>query len=163
MTKTISCAYAEPVLTSHSYSISTRRANMSVLHVLMLMSPVFALAYTCACVYAYAYAYAPVKIRLQPKWKILNTSGFWRKTLVDITASLINTIWSFEKWLWWKKKTFIEEKPFPGFKCLVDSIFKETHEWFFRAHGKYKFITVISDLFSILVSIIEPSHVLLRF
>ena len=40
ITKTISCAYADPVLTSHSYSISTRRANMSVLYVLMLMSPV---------------------------------------------------------------------------------------------------------------------------
>ena len=47
------CAHVDPVLTSQSYHmsqrISTRRMNMSVLPVLMLMlmSPVFSLAYTC--------------------------------------------------------------------------------------------------------------------
>ena len=56
------CAYVDPILTSQSYgiSISTRRTNMSVFLVLMFMSRVFSLAYTCAC----AYAYALVKIRL---------------------------------------------------------------------------------------------------
>ena len=56
--------YVDPVLTSQSYdiSISTRGTNMSVLLVLMLMSPVFPIAYTCACTDAYAYAL--VKTRL---------------------------------------------------------------------------------------------------
>ena len=52
------CAYVDPVLSSQSYDISigTRRMNMSVLLLVMLMlrSPVFSLAYTCACAYAYA-------------------------------------------------------------------------------------------------------------
>ena len=56
----------DPVLTSQSYdisiSISTRRTNTSVFPELMLMSPVFSLAYTCACVYSYARAL--VKTRL---------------------------------------------------------------------------------------------------
>jgi len=51
------CVYVDSILTSQSYdiSISTRTTNMSVLLVLMLipMSPVFSLAYTCACAYAY--------------------------------------------------------------------------------------------------------------
>ena len=58
--------YVDPFLTSQSYdiSISTRGANMSVLLALMLMfmSPVFSIAYTCARTYAYAYAL--VKTRL---------------------------------------------------------------------------------------------------
>ena len=59
------CAYVDPVFTSQSYDISTstRRKNLSVWHVLMLMSTQFSLAYTCACVFAYAYAL--VKIRLK--------------------------------------------------------------------------------------------------
>ena len=61
-----SCAYADPVFTSQSYDIntSTRRANLSVflVNVLMLMSIQFSLAYTCACTYAYAYGL--VKTRL---------------------------------------------------------------------------------------------------
>ena len=44
------CAYVDPFFTSQSYdiSISTRRTNSSVFLVLMLMSPQFSLAYTCA-------------------------------------------------------------------------------------------------------------------
>ena len=59
------CAYVDPVFTSPGYDISistsTRRTNLSVFPVLMLMSTQFSLAYTCA--YAYAYAYALVKTR----------------------------------------------------------------------------------------------------
>ena len=58
--------YVDPFLTSQSYdiSISTRVTNMSVLLALMLMliSPVFSIAYKCVCTYAYAYAL--VKTRL---------------------------------------------------------------------------------------------------
>ena len=57
------CAYVDPVFTSQSYdisiSISTRRTNLSVFLVLMLMSTQFSLAYTCAC------AYVLVKTRLK--------------------------------------------------------------------------------------------------
>jgi len=56
------CAYVDPVFTSQSYDISistsTRRTNLSVFLVPMLMSTEFSLAYTRACAYAYAYAYA---------------------------------------------------------------------------------------------------------
>ena len=61
------CAYVNlTVFTSQSYdtriSISTRRTNMPVFLalMLMLMSPQFSLAYTCAC----AYACTLVKTRL---------------------------------------------------------------------------------------------------
>ena len=60
------CVYVDPVFTNQSYDlsmrISTRRTNLSVFLVLMLMSPQFSLVSTCAC--AYAYAYALVKTRL---------------------------------------------------------------------------------------------------
>ena len=61
------CAYVAPVFTSESYdisiTISTRRTNLSVLLVpiLILMSTQFSLAYTCAC----AYTYELVKTRLK--------------------------------------------------------------------------------------------------
>ena len=58
--------YVDPFLTSQRYDIriSTRGTNMSVLLalMLMLMSPVFSVVYTCPCTYAYAYAL--VKTRL---------------------------------------------------------------------------------------------------
>ena len=58
--------YVDPFLTSQSYDIiiSTGGTNISVLLalMLMLMSPVFSIAYTCVCTYAYAYAL--VKTRL---------------------------------------------------------------------------------------------------
>ena len=58
--------YVDPFLTSQRYDIriSTRGTNMSVLLALMLllMSPVFSIAYKCACTYPYAYAL--VKTRL---------------------------------------------------------------------------------------------------
>ena len=53
------CAYDDPVFISQSYDISisttTRRTNLSVFPVvmLMLMSTQFSLAYTCVCAYAY--------------------------------------------------------------------------------------------------------------
>ena len=53
------CAtYVDLVFTSQSYdiSISTRRTNLSVFLVLIIMSTKLALPYTCACAYAYAYA-----------------------------------------------------------------------------------------------------------
>ena len=59
------CAYVDPVFTCQSYdmgiSTSTRRTNLSVFLVLMLMSTPFSLAYTCA----YAYPYALKKTRLK--------------------------------------------------------------------------------------------------
>ena len=65
---------------------------MSVLYVLMLTSPVFALAYTCACAYAYAYVYAPVKIRL----KLNRNENFKHKQFLTKNfgghTSLISTI-----------------------------------------------------------------------
>ena len=62
------CVYLDPVFTSQSYEIiistSTRRTNLSVFLVLMLMSTQpSSLAYRCAC--AYACAYALVKTRLK--------------------------------------------------------------------------------------------------
>ena len=52
-----SCAYVDPVFTSQSYDISTstRRTNLFVFLVfmLMLMSSQFSLADTSACAYAY--------------------------------------------------------------------------------------------------------------
>ena len=58
-------AYVDPVFTSQSYDISfstsTRRTNLSVFLVPMLMSTPFSLAYTCA----YAYPYALKKTRLK--------------------------------------------------------------------------------------------------
>ena len=58
------CAYIDPVFTSQSYDVSkstsSRRTNLSVFLMPMLISTQFSLAYTCAC----AYAYALVKTRL---------------------------------------------------------------------------------------------------
>ena len=52
------CAYVDPVFTSQSYyisiSTSTRRTNLSVFLVLMLMSTQFSLAYIRASASAYA-------------------------------------------------------------------------------------------------------------
>ena len=52
------CGYVDPVFISQSYDISistsTRRTNLSVFLVLILMSTQFSLAYTSACAYAYA-------------------------------------------------------------------------------------------------------------
>ena len=56
------CVYVDPVFTNQSYdlsisiSISTRRTNLSVFLVFILMSTQFSLVSTCACAYAYAYA-----------------------------------------------------------------------------------------------------------
>ena len=53
------CASVDPVFTSPSYDIristTTRRTNLSVFPVLILMpmSTQFSFAYTCACAYAY--------------------------------------------------------------------------------------------------------------
>ena len=60
------CAYVDPVFTSQSYDISTstRRKNLSVWHVLMLMSTQFSLAYTCACVFADAYALVKTRLKM---------------------------------------------------------------------------------------------------
>ena len=74
------CAYVNPtVFTSQSYdtsiSISTRSTNMPVflVRMLMLMSPQFSLAYTCAC----AYACALVKTRL--KFLDISAQGMFMK------------------------------------------------------------------------------------
>ena len=69
------CAYVDPVFTSQSYDISistgTRRTNLSVFLVLMLMSTQFSLAYTCAC----AHAYGLVKTRIEASFaSIMDTS-----------------------------------------------------------------------------------------
>ena len=52
------CAYVDPVFTGQSYDISistsTRRTNLSVFLVLMLMSTQFSLAYIRASASAYA-------------------------------------------------------------------------------------------------------------
>ena len=55
-----------------------------------------------------------------------------------------------------KQKKPDRGESFPGFKCPVDSIFEELKSDHLRSRalGKYKFKTIISDLFSILVSII---------
>ena len=69
------CAYVDPVFTSQSYdiSISTRRTNLYVFLVLMLMlmSTQFSLAYTCVC----DHAYALVKTRIEASFaSIMDTS-----------------------------------------------------------------------------------------
>ena len=55
-----------------------------------------------------------------------------------------------------KQKKPDRGESFPGFKCPVDSIFEKLKSDHLRSRplGKYKFKTIISDLFSILVSII---------
>ena len=52
-----------------------------------------------------------------------------------------------------RKKTLTKDSRFPVLNALLVPFLKERRV-ILRAHGKHKFITVISDLFSLLVSII---------
>ena len=89
---TYACAYVDSVFTSQSYdiSISTRRTNLSVFLVLMLMSTQFSLAYTCAFVYASAYTYALMKTRLiafKSYYRLAGIGGLIRSNLVPRVLS----------------------------------------------------------------------------
>ena len=58
------CSHEVWVKVAYDISTSTRRKNLSVWHVLMLMSTQFSLAYTCACVFAYAYALVKTRLKM---------------------------------------------------------------------------------------------------
>ena len=55
-----------PIFTSQSCDISTRkkRKSLSVWCVLMLMSTQFSLAYKCACVFVYTYALVEIRLKM---------------------------------------------------------------------------------------------------
>ena len=91
------------------------------------------------------------------KWKGLNTSSFWQKTFWYIANKDYNMS-TFEKRLsWWKGKkvTLMEASLFLVLDAL-STHFWGTQERYFSAHSQRcwnKFISVISDVFLISVSI----------